>query len=111
MGSVAKHRALGFVLGADQCCEFRGWEERIAAGEAHSFREEVAPRKVSAADLVVVMSGIAAERLLVSLEQFYFAMNGEHLLHKGSPKMEQAKRERPFIFRVKGLLRLLQVFA
>jgi hypothetical protein len=50
------------------------------------------------------MSGIAAERLLVSLEQFDFAMNGKHLLHKGSPKMEKAERERTFVFRGEGLL-------
>ena len=36
---------------------------------------------------------------VIPFEDFHFTVNGKHLLYEGSPEMEQAHRERAFVFR------------
>ncbi len=50
IGSVTKHSALFLILLADDCCEFWGREKRIAVGETHAFREEIALGKMRSAN-------------------------------------------------------------
>ena len=45
------------------------------------------------------MSCIGAQSTSVPFEDFYFTVNGKHLLYEGPPEMEQSHGERAFVFR------------
>ncbi len=45
------------------------------------------------------MPSVGAQGTSISFENFHFTVNGKHLLYEGSPEMEQAHRERAFVFR------------
>src|SRR6516164_5591212 len=52
--SVAEQPALRLVLGANLRGQDCGRKKRVAAGKTHVVRREIAPRKMLAADLVVI---------------------------------------------------------
>src|SRR5436309_2143272 len=106
MRPVAKHLALSLVFLSNDRGKFCGWEEGIAIGETHALRKEITLWKMSFADAVVVsfnccvflrpqhgadfrmlrefeeivvVPGIAAERLLGSIQQFNLAVDWHFL--------------------------------
>ncbi len=124
--AITKQLALRLVFEADDLGEFWRRKQGVAFGEAHLFRTEIASRKVFAADRiviflyggvftgfqhgddfrlrrqlkqVVIVPRIGSERRLVALEQFHFAVDGEHFFDEGPPEMQQAQGKASLVVR------------
>lgn len=125
--------ALRLVFDADDLGQVRRRKEGVAFGEAHPLGIEIAFRKVfdrivvllygvvftglqhgddfrllHQLKQVVVVPGVGSERRFVTLENFHFAVDGEHFFDEGSPEVQQPQGKASLVVRTERRMRFLE---